>query len=77
MTTDGSNTLSRADLLTLGNRAQLEALQFRPLAADTAPELIDLGTDEARMPLSAAYPMAAARPDSGMPVTRSASAGCS
>ena len=54
MTTDGSNTLSRADLLTLSNRAQLEALQFRPLAADTAPELIDLGADEARMPLSAA-----------------------
>ena len=42
MTSDGSNVLSRSDLInTLSSKSDIEGLQFRPLVADTAPSLID------------------------------------
>ena len=57
MTTDGSNTLTAADLMDpakIADETDILALQFRPLAADTAPALVDLGNPSlARLPVSA------------------------
>lgn len=58
MTTDGVNTLSAADLVDpakIADESDILALQFKPLAADTAPSLVDLGDPALeRLPLAAA-----------------------
>lgn len=57
MTSDGVNTLTAADLMDpakIADETDILALQFRPFAADTAPDLVDLGDPSlARLPVSA------------------------
>ncbi len=58
MTTDGVNTLSGSDLAdpaVIADESDILSLEFKPLAADTAPALVDLGDPSLeRLPLAAA-----------------------